>query len=128
MEIDPVVVVVEYLHSLPDFPAGSVTGDLVGWNPEGLTVYVQHSGGFRMVRDRMDRADIEYDVYHPDRGEAVRMAYRVRRYLLESLRASTVGNAEVLDVTEIQSPQYYPDPTSRSHMYGGEVSVFYVEA
>ncbi|OKH95416.1 hypothetical protein AB852_00685 [Streptomyces uncialis] len=81
-----------------------------------------------MVRDRMDRFDIEYDVYHADRERAVQLALLVREKFLEDLPGLTVGPAEVLDVEEITSPRYYPDSTSREHMYGGEVSVFFVES
>ncbi|MFE4513767.1 hypothetical protein ACFRMQ_06130 [Kitasatospora sp. NPDC056783] len=80
-----------------------------------------------MVRDRMDRADVEYDVYHQERAEAKRLALLVRRLLLEELPGQEAGGALVLDVAEISRPRYYPDSVSREHMYGGEVSIFYVE-
>ncbi|MFJ2187825.1 hypothetical protein ACIOJE_07635 [Kitasatospora sp. NPDC087861] len=117
-----------YLSSLPDLPAGSVTGDMVGRQAGDTTIYLAQSGGHRMVRDRMDRADIEYDVYHQDRAEAARLAHVVRQHLLEQLPGREVAGALVLDVAEISIPRYYPDSTSREHMYGGEISIFYIEA
>ncbi|MFJ7907505.1 hypothetical protein [Kitasatospora sp. NPDC096204] len=126
--IDPVTVVWEYLSSLPDLPHGSVTGDLVGREAGETTVYLAESGGHRLVRDRMDRADIEYDVYAEDRAEAKRLALLVRQALLERLPGQEAGGALVLDVAEVSRPRYYPDSVSREHMYGGEIAVFYVVA
>ncbi|MFF4815285.1 hypothetical protein ACFY2K_11915 [Kitasatospora sp. NPDC001309] len=125
--IDPVNVTWSYLSSLPDIPKGSVTGDMVGRQAGDTTIYLAQSGGHRMVRDRMDRADIEYDVYADSRAEASRLALVVRQHLLEHLPGREVAGALVLDVAEISSPRYYPDSTSREHMYGGEASLFYVE-
>ncbi|WP_043470313.1 hypothetical protein [Kitasatospora sp. MBT66] len=125
---DPVNTLWEYLSSLPDLPKGSVTGDLVGREAGETTVYLNESGGHRLVRDRMDRADIEYDVYAEDRAEAKRLALLVRRHLLEELPGREVAGALVLDVDEISRPRYYPDSVSREHMYGGEIAVFFVEA
>ncbi|MFB8199394.1 hypothetical protein [Kitasatospora purpeofusca] len=104
-----------------------MTGDLVGREAGQTTVYLAQSGGHRLVRDRMDRADIEVDVYHQERAEAARIAGLVRQHLLEQLPGLVAGGALVLDVAEISSPRYYPDEASREHMYGAEVAVFFVE-
>ncbi|MFF1908624.1 hypothetical protein [Kitasatospora sp. NPDC058218] len=124
---DPVNVLWEYLSSLPDLPHGSVTGDLVGREVGETTIFLAKSGGHRLVRDRLDRADVEYDVYHQERAEAARIAGLVRQHLLEQLPGLVAGGALVLDVAEISSPRYYPDQASREHMYGGEVAIFLVE-
>lgn len=58
MRVDPVPLVVEYLKSCPGIPAGAPTGTLVGREVGTTSLYVLHSGGHRLVRDRMDRADI----------------------------------------------------------------------
>ncbi|GGW89451.1 hypothetical protein [Streptomyces noursei] len=127
MRIDPVEVLTSYLRAQPDIPAGSPTGDMGSREAGVTTVYLEHSGGVRIVRDRMDRFDIEYDVYHQDRERAAQLAFRCRELLLEELPGEVVGAAEVLDVAEIASPRYYPDVTSREHMYGGEIAVFVAE-
>ncbi|MFE3579400.1 hypothetical protein [Streptomyces vinaceus] len=127
MRLDPVSVVFGYLkglHELTDF----VTGDLVGREPGDTTIYLEHAGGFRSIRARMDRADITYQVYAKDRAEAAAVAYRVRECLLEDLPARVVGDALVLDVDEAISPRYFPDSTSREHTYQGEVALFLTEA
>ncbi|MFJ4093445.1 hypothetical protein ACIPYS_17845 [Kitasatospora sp. NPDC089913] len=126
--IDPVNSLWEYLSSLPSLPKGCVTGDLVGREAGETTVYLNESGGHRLVRNRMDRADVEYDVYAEDRAEAKRLALLVRQHLLEELPGQEAGGALVLDVAEIDRPRYYPDSVSREHMYGGEVSLFYIAA
>ncbi|QLE71109.1 hypothetical protein FGW37_05375 [Streptomyces rectiverticillatus] len=128
MNRDPVAFLVKYLRSLNAYPANAVTGDLVGREPGQTTIYLEHSGGFRMVRYRMDRADIEYDVYHLDREQAARLAHDLRARLLEEAPGTAVDGVLVLDVAEISSPRYYPDTTSREHVYGGEISVFYTDA
>jgi hypothetical protein len=124
---DPVALLVEFLRAgLPDLPAEAVTGDLVSREAGEVTVHLAHSGGFRLVRDRMDRWDVEYDVYHPHRDQAIALALACRDQLLEALPGRVVGGVEVLDVEEISSPVYLPDTTSREHVYGGEVSLFLV--
>ena len=125
MRVDPVTVVYDYCQTLPEPIASAVTGDLTSRSAGDTTIYLYHSGGFRLVRDRMDRADIEYEVYHQERYQAASLAYLVREYLLESLPGLMVGDVQVLDVGEVRSPVYLPDDTSREHAYNGEVSVFF---
>lgn len=127
MRVDPVQIVYTYLTAQPELPANSVRGDLVGRDVGDTTIYFQHSGGFRVVRDRMDRADIEYDVYHTDRAQAAGLALLTREFLLEDLPGKSIGNATVLDVDEISMPRYFPDAASREHVYGGEFTIFFVE-
>jgi hypothetical protein len=127
MKLDPVDLVWQYLRTLQDIPEDAPTGDLVGREVGDTTIYLNHSGGFRMVRDRMDRADIEYDVYDQDRAQAAGLAYICREHFLEDLPGQVIGNAQILDVAEISSPRYYPDSTSSEHVYGGEITVFFVE-
>ncbi|MFJ2114148.1 hypothetical protein ACIOEX_20050 [Streptomyces sp. NPDC087850] len=124
MRLDPIEFLVFHFRSLG--LNARVTGDMTEHTTGGTTVYFEHSGGFRVVRDSMDRAEIEYSVYSLDRKECADIAYRVRELLLESLPNAAVGGALVLDVAEISSPQYFPDRSSREHMYGGEVALFYV--
>jgi hypothetical protein len=124
---DPVALLVGFLRAgLPDLPAEAITGDLVSREAGEVTIYLTHSGGFRVVRDRMDRWDVEYDVYHPDRSAAVSLALECRDLLLRALPGLVVAGVEVLDVEEISTPIYLPDTTSREHVYGGEVTLFLV--
>ncbi|MFI9202630.1 hypothetical protein [Streptomyces sp. NPDC053048] len=126
MRLDPVEVLVTYLRSLPEIPKGAPTGDMTEHVTGDTTIYLEHSGGYRMVRDSMDRADIEYSVYSLDRKACIDLALLVREGLLETLPGVTVGGALVLDVEDISLPVYYPDEASREHMYGGEVAIFYM--
>ncbi|MFF4952848.1 hypothetical protein [Streptomyces chattanoogensis] len=123
MRIDPVSVVHGYLRRKPEL-ADAVTGDLVGREPNQTTIYLEHAGGYRAVRDSMDRADVTFHVYSEHRDQAAELAYLVREYLLEDLPGRQVGGALVLDVADGISPQYAPDSTSREHSYLGEVSLF----
>ncbi|GGX08180.1 hypothetical protein [Streptomyces noursei] len=127
MRIDPVAVVFDFLKAQKEL-TDSVTGDLVGREPGQTTVYIEHAGGFRVVRACMDRADIAYQVYAQDRQEAAELAYTVRELLLEVLPGQQVDDALVLDVTDGISPRYFPDSTSREHTYQGEVTLFITEA
>ncbi|MEU3351294.1 hypothetical protein [Streptomyces sp. NPDC037389] len=126
MKQDPVTVVVEFLRAVPGLSAQYVTGDHVGHQAGEPMIYLEHSGGFRIVRDRLDRADITVDIYHEDRKAAVDLAYRCREALLEELPGLVIGGAEVLDVGEISAPRYDPDAVSREHRYSAEVAVFFV--
>ncbi|MGI5531526.1 hypothetical protein ACQEVX_30360 [Streptomyces syringium] len=128
MKRDPIAFLVSYLRSrLPELAHGAVTGDLVGRQPGDTTVYLAHSGGYRAIRTRLDRADVEYEVYAADREAAAVLAYRVRELLLEDLPGRDVHGVLVLDVADIDSPTYLPDSISREHCYGGEVAVSYIE-
>ncbi|GAA0406220.1 hypothetical protein [Streptomyces luteireticuli] len=126
MRADPVAALVEQFRLVPGL-AEYVTGDRVGREAGETMIYLEHSGGFRRLRDRADRADIEYDVVHQDRGEAVRLAYELREYMLEVLPGLIVSGVQVLDVGEISSPRYLPDVLSREHVYRGEVSLLLIE-
>ncbi|MBT2383873.1 hypothetical protein [Streptomyces sp. ISL-11] len=126
MRRDPVALLVEYLQTVSGIRE-YVTGDLVGREPGEVTIYLEHSGGFRRVRNRADRADIEYSVVHPDRSEAVALAYALREQLLEHAPGAVVPGAQFLDVAEVSAPRYLPDQVSREHVYGGEVALFFIE-
>lgn len=125
MTVDPTASVVEYLRTFPDLPRA--TGDLNARTVGDPTLYIFSTGGFRMLRESMDRTDIKYEVYNQDREAAAAMALQVRKYLLSSLPGVVAGNAYVLDVGEVNQPYYDPDPTSREHVYCGEIALFYVE-
>ncbi|MEU5166794.1 hypothetical protein [Streptomyces mutomycini] len=127
MSTDPMKAVVAFLRSLPDLPPGSVTGDMNAREVGTTTVYVEHNGGFRMVRDKMDRLDVVYEVYDLDREKAAELAFLVRDHFLESAPNSVSGDLFFLDTLEISMPDYEPDAASREHVYCGEVSLFYVE-
>lgn len=128
MRIDAIQVLVSYLNSRPGIPSDSVIGDLTEHVTGETAIYLEHMGGFRVVRDCMDRVDVEYDVYALDRKEAVDLALLVREKLLEELPNTAVGGALVLDVEEIDSPKYDPDDSSREHVYCGQVAVFFTAA
>ncbi|MFD5069141.1 hypothetical protein ACFWNC_14585 [Streptomyces sp. NPDC058369] len=123
---DPIAAVVQFLRSLPDLPTGSVTGDMNARTVGDTTIYVSHSGGFQVLRDSVDRIDIAFEVYAPDREEAADLAFLVRKHLLRDLRDVTVGSIYFLDADGDQIPDYEPDSSSREHVYCGEVTLFYI--
>jgi hypothetical protein len=124
---DPIAAVVQYLRSLPDLPPGCVTGDMNSREVGDTTVYVEHNGGFRILRDCEDRIDIWYEVYHSDREQAASLAFLVREKFF-ALSDLVVGDVYFLDYNELSMPDYEPDPSSREHAYSGEVSLFYQSA
>lgn len=124
---DPMKSIVLFLRSLPELPPGSVTGDLKTREVGSTTIYVEHNGGFRMVRDRMDRIDLVYEVYSLDREEAAELAFLVRDLFLKKAPNTASGAHFFLDAGDISLPDYEPDAASREHVYSGEVSLFYVE-
>lgn len=128
MRIDPIEFLVTYLQSVSEIPSGSVLGDLNNHVTGETALYLEHMGGFRVVRDSMDRVDVEYAAYSMDRKTAIDLALLVREKFLEELPNTSVGGALVLDVEEIDSPKYDPDDSSREHVYCGQVAVFYTAA
>lgn len=128
MKVDPVEVLVTFLRAHPEIPQVHVTGDLTEHTAGQTCVYLEVSGGFRVVRDAEDCAHVEYDVYDLDRKTCYDLALLVREKLLEELPNREVGHGLVLDVVDVAQPTYYPDKSSREHMYGGEVAVYYTTA
>ncbi|MFE8916878.1 hypothetical protein [Streptomyces globisporus] len=125
---DPMKSIVLFLRSLPELPSGSVTGDMKTREVGSTTIYVEHNGGFRMVRDCMDRIDVIYEVYSLDREEAAELSFLLRDLLLRKAPNTASGDHLFLDCLEISMPDYEPDAASREHVYTGEVSLFYVDA
>ncbi|MGW0087848.1 hypothetical protein ACWDWS_02395 [Streptomyces sp. NPDC003328] len=128
MRIDPVEVLVEYLRNHPEIPSDAPLGDMTEHVTGETCVYLETSGGFRHIRDAEDCAHVEYDVYALDRKACIDLALLVREKLLEELPNTTVAGATILDVEDIALPRYYPDDSSREHMYGGEVAVYFTSA
>jgi hypothetical protein len=126
MRMDPLPLVVSYLKSCPEIPEDAVTATLVGREVGETTVYLMQTGGMRLVRDRMDRADILFDVYGQSPEEAGTLAHIVREYLLEQLPGQSLKAALVLDVHEMSAPHWNPDQMSLEPAYTGEVSLFLV--
>ncbi|MER5883089.1 hypothetical protein ABT160_04600 [Streptomyces sp. NPDC001941] len=128
MKLDPIEVLTDYLNSHSAIPRGTVLGDLTNHVTGSTHVYLEHMGGFRVVRERMDRFDIEYAAYSRDRKQAIDLALLVREALLDDLPNRKVSDALVLDVEEISSPRYDPDDSTREHVYCGQVAAFLIEA
>ncbi|MGW4446451.1 hypothetical protein [Streptomyces sp. NPDC004682] len=128
MTIDPVELLVTFLRNHPEIPKDAPTGDMTEHVTGDTCIYLEHSGGYRIVRDTADCAHVEYDVYDTDRKACVDLALLVREKFLEELPGQVVAGGLVLDVVDVAFPSYYPDDSSREHMYGGEVAVFYTSA
>lgn len=124
----PMPAIVQFLRSLSDLPPGSVKGDMTDREVGQTTIYVEHNGGIRMVRDCMDRIDVVYEVYSLDREQAEALAFEVREHFLSGLQNLTVGSLHFLDSEDLQMPDYEPDSSSREHVYSGEVALFYTPA
>ncbi|QCX75710.1 hypothetical protein C9F11_10150 [Streptomyces sp. YIM 121038] len=125
MRIDVIQGLVAYLKVVHGIPKDAPKGDMQRHTAGDTTVYLEHSGGLRLVRDRMDRIDVEYSVYAIDRKACIDLAMVVREAFLEDLPyTASAPLMTVLDVEEIAAPSYYPDDESREHMYGGEVAVY----
>ncbi|MFF9653079.1 hypothetical protein [Streptomyces sp. NPDC014622] len=126
MRANPIPLLVSYLRSIPEIPTGAVTGTLVGRNVGETTINLMQSGGYRSRRDRVDRMYVVYDVYAESPAEAGDLAYMVREYLLEQLPGQSLDGVMVLDVREVDAPNWHPDMQSLEPAYSGEVSVYLV--
>jgi len=124
---DPIKAVVLYLRSFPELSSVHVTGDMNTRQVGETTIYVEHNGGFRVLRDCEDRIDVVYEVYDLDRAKASQLAFDVRELLFQLCDVNT-GGLYFLDYDEISMPDYEPDPASREHAYSGEVALFYTAA
>jgi len=124
---DPIAAIVTYLRGLPELSSVRVTGDMNTREVGETTVYVEPTGGFRVLRDCEDRIDISYEVYAAERQDAVQLAFDLRE-LLFRLRDVEAGGLYFLDCYELSMPDYEPDPASREHVYSGEVACYYTAA
>jgi hypothetical protein len=128
MKLDPVEILVSFLRNHPEIPSDAPLGDMTEHVTGETCIYLETSGGYRHVRDAEDCAHVEYDVYGMDRKACIDLALLVREKLLEELPGKAVAGALILDVKDIALPRYYPDDSSREHMYGGEVEIYYTSA
>jgi hypothetical protein len=129
MSLDPIASVIQFLRGLPDLPPGSVIGDMNAREVGDTTIYVEHDGGYEVMRDCLDRVFVVYEVYDLDREKAADLAFLVRRHLLRGLRDGvTVGDLYFNDSHDEELPDYEPDSNSREHVYCGTVSLYYTEA
>ncbi|AJC53995.1 hypothetical protein [Streptomyces sp. 769] len=127
MRRDPASFLIAYLSSLDEFRGVFIGPDLVGRKTGLPAIILDHAGGVRMVRDRMDRADFSINVYGPDRETAASLAYACREYLLEDFPGRSVSGVQVLDVSEVWAPRAFPDSTSREFRFLGNIAVFFIE-
>ncbi|WP_395759476.1 hypothetical protein OIE82_27120 [Streptomyces althioticus] len=128
MSLDPMSAIVAFLRSVPEIPAGSVTGDMNAREVGITTVYVYIEEGYQVVRDAMDRIYVAFEVYSLDREEAAELSLVVRKHLLQGLRHVTVGDIYFLDAHDEEYPNYEPDASSREHVYSGVVSLYHQSA
>lgn len=125
---DPIASVIQFLRSLPDLPPGSVIGDMNAREVGDTSIYVEHDGGYQVMRDVLDRIFVAYEVYSLDREEAANLAFLVRKKLLRGLRNGvTVEDLYFNDSHDEELPNYEPDANSREHVYCGTVSLYYTE-
>ncbi|WP_188303475.1 hypothetical protein [Streptomyces sp. CBMA123] len=117
----------EYLRSLEEFKGVFISGDMVGRSPGTSAVIVEHDGGHRDVRDRMDRAGFSINTYAASKPRCSKLAYAVREYLLEHMPSMVLDTVQVLDVAETNSPRSFPDPESREARFLGTVEIYFVE-
>ncbi|MFD0407294.1 hypothetical protein [Kitasatospora sp. NPDC127116] len=116
-----------YLRSLDEFKGVFISGDMVGRSSGTPAVIVEHDGGHRDVRDRMDRAGFSISTYAGSKPQCSALAYAVREYLLEQMPSMVLDNVQVLDVVDGNSPRSFPDPESREARYLGTVEILFVE-
>jgi hypothetical protein len=128
MSLDPMKAVIAFLRSVPEIPAGSVTGDMNAREVGDTTVYAYLEDGYEVFRDAMDRIYVAFEVYSLDREEAAELSLVVRKHLLQGLRHVTVGDIYFLDAHDEEYPNYEPDSSSREHVYSGVVSLYHQSA
>ncbi|WP_436776046.1 hypothetical protein [Yinghuangia sp. YIM S09857] len=108
-------------------PGVYVSGDWIG-RPEGKSaVIVDFDGGYRVVRDRMDRAEFVIHVYAATREAASALAFRLRDAALSSLPAHVAHGVQVADAEELMMPTPTPDELSRESRYTFAFAIYLFE-
>ncbi|MEU7189117.1 hypothetical protein [Streptomyces sp. NPDC045369] len=128
MRIDPSAVLHSYITSLAAFRGVMVSGTRVDRSKGQPTIVIDHAGGYRVVRDRADRADMTLHVYHQSMTAAAGMAYELREALLEDLPGRVVNGALVLDVAEVHGPLFLPDSMTGEDRYVESIAVYLADA
>ncbi|MFE7313809.1 hypothetical protein ACFU7T_11980 [Streptomyces sp. NPDC057555] len=128
MRIDPAAVLHSYVTSLPAMRGVMVSGTRVDRSKGQPTIVLEHAGGYRIVRDRADRAELVIHAYHQSMTLAAGMAYDLRSALLEDLPGQAVDGALVLDVAEIHSPHFLPDSMTGEYRYVHSIAVYLADA
>lgn len=113
---EPTPLVVQFLRQAAG-PDVFVSGDWIG-RPQGkAAVIVDFDGGWRTVRDRMDRAEFTVHVYASDRDATSVLAFRLRDLVLTSMPGHVWSGVQVADVEELMMPSPTPDEESREWRY-----------
>ncbi|MCZ4097314.1 MULTISPECIES: hypothetical protein [unclassified Streptomyces] len=128
MSSDPIAVLHAYIATLPDLSGVMVSGTRIGRVRGKPTVVLEGTGGYRVVRRRMDRADVTINVYHSTHTQAAGLASTLRDSLLDDLPGTVVGGAQVLDVAEVSMPFPLPDATSAEFRYVHDIALYLTEA
>lgn len=122
---EPTALLVAFVRSIS--PGVFVSGDWIG-RPEGVrAVIIDFEGGWRTVRDRMDRADFTLHVYGPDRDATSDLAYTLRDSVLSTLPGAVLSGVQVADIEELMIPTPTPDEASREPRYTFAVSMHVFE-
>ncbi|WP_274911800.1 hypothetical protein [Streptomyces sp. WZ-12] len=127
MRIDPAEILVRYLRSLEELKHVFIGGDMVGRKIGQPAIIVDHAGGERVVRHRMDRFDFTLNFFGKSKSEAAGLAYVAREYLLERFPDQVVSNYYVADVREVDSPVTLPDYGSDESRFVHQIQFFIFE-
>lgn len=104
-----------------------VSGDWIG-RPEGRpTVIVEYDGGYRVVRDRMDRAEFTIHVYAGTRAVTAALAFNLRARVLADLPGAVVNGIQIADVDELMMPTPTPDEESREWRFTFSCALYVYE-
>ncbi|MGW2579892.1 hypothetical protein ACWCYZ_00905 [Streptomyces virginiae] len=122
---DPLVVLHAYLTGLPETAGIAVSASMLDKQKGAPAVILDGTGGYRVIRHRLDRADITVNTYHRSMREASDLAYSLRERLLNELPGTVAGGGQVLDVSEIHSPFHLPDLDSGEYRYVGAIALFF---
>ncbi|MFK0295479.1 hypothetical protein ACIQU6_34110 [Streptomyces sp. NPDC090442] len=128
MRIDPAAVLHSYIASLPVMRGVMVSGTRVDRSKGQPTIVLEHAGGYRVVRDRADRAELVTHVYHQSMTLAAGMSYDLRSALLEDLPGQVVAGALVLDVAEVHAPLFLPDSMTGEYRYVHSIAAYLTDA
>ncbi|GAA2916975.1 hypothetical protein GCM10020221_11290 [Streptomyces thioluteus] len=105
-----------------------VSGSMVGRAKGQRSVIVEASGGYREMRERLDRAEVTLHIYGPAQMATSDLAHVVRELLLEGLPGQRAGGALVLDVAEVHMPFPLADESSGEFRYVHALSLYLIEA
>lgn len=126
MKYNPAQLLADYLKTLPEFTGIPVALDMAGHVTGNKRIVLYYAGGYRSVRNKADRFDLDVNYYSKTKTDAIVLGMTVREYLLEQIPGIRLGGGKVVyaDVVETTAPYDFSDSVTGESRFLNLFSVY----